>query len=74
MTLRMSTLKRPVLGMLLFSLIGSPLTLTAGVAAVGSEPLAQATIQFEPSVVPLGTEMPPDEFLAEDLVLPEAFV
>lgn len=60
--------------MLLVSLIGSPLTLTAGVAAVSSEPLAVATIQFEPSVVPFVKEKPPDEILQEELVLPEAFV
>ena len=68
------TIRQAVLGILLVSLFGCPLTLAIGVTSVSSEPLVQVTIAFEPSVEPLATEPPPSAILEDELVLPEAFV
>ncbi|HLE05004.1 MAG TPA: hypothetical protein VI729_10400 [Anaerolineales bacterium] len=60
-------LQRAVLGILVVSLIGCPLTFAAAVAPLGSVALAQGPIQFTPDVAPLVTEEPPDSILEDEV-------
>ena len=67
-------LKRAALCLMLISMVSCPLTIAVSGMPHYSRPALQATIDFEPDVVPLETEPPPDELLPGELVLPEAFV
>lgn len=58
----------------LAALIGCPLSLVAGVTSAQSGPIAQVTIDFEPSIEPYSTERPPGDILGDSASLPAAAI